>query len=133
MMRAIGLGHAEVDGDRKECPSPILMGRTPRHAMQTLGTEWGRDAIHPKFWVSLWQRAAYDVLDHGGMVVCDDVRFENEVETIRSVGGVIVKVERAGLQAGDHVSERFAFSVDHTVVNNGSIDDLFAKVDRLMK
>ena len=34
-----------IDGDLKEAPTPLLEGRTPRQAMQTLGTEWGRDRI----------------------------------------------------------------------------------------
>ena len=28
-----------IDGDLKEAPTPLLEGRTPRHAMQTLGTD----------------------------------------------------------------------------------------------
>lgn len=105
-------------------------GGTPRHLMQLIGTEWGRDCIHPDFWISLWQRTAYDVLDHGGKVVCDDVRFENEVATIRKENGVLLKVERAGLKStSSHISEKFAFSVDHVLPNGGSLDDLFAQVD----
>ena len=35
----------------KEQPNPVLGGRTPRYAMQSLGTEWGRQMIHPDVWI----------------------------------------------------------------------------------
>ena len=40
-----GMIRRMIDGDLKEAPTPLFEGRTPRHAMQTLGTEWGRDRI----------------------------------------------------------------------------------------
>lgn len=134
MMRAIGLGHAEVDGDLKETPCAILMGATPRRAMQTLGTDWARDCIHPDFWISLWQRSACDILDHGGKVVVDDVRFQNEVDMIKRVGGTVVRVDRAGLErSSSHVSENFDFAVDQILKNDGSVDDLFRRVDGVLR
>lgn len=108
-------------------------GGTPRHLMQLIGTEWGRDCIAPNLWISLWQRTAYDVIDHGGKVVCDDVRFINEVEMIRSIGGAVIKVDRAGLvSTSKHASEKFPFEPDFTVQNAGGIEDLFAGVDGVL-
>src|SRR6266496_1168986 len=40
-----------IDGNLKKIPLGVLAGRTPRHAMQTLGTEWGRQCIRDTFWV----------------------------------------------------------------------------------
>jgi hypothetical protein len=45
MMAALGCTNAEIDGDRKEVPCDLLGGKSPRWAMQTLGTEWGRKLI----------------------------------------------------------------------------------------
>jgi hypothetical protein len=42
MLRALGLDEREIEGDLKEQPCQLLAGHTPRRAMQTLGTEWGR-------------------------------------------------------------------------------------------
>lgn len=131
MMRAIGLGEAEIEGHLKEVPSPILMGRTPRHAMQALGTEWGRDLIHPNFWISLWQRTACDVLDHGGRVVVDDCRFDNEAVALRSIGGVIYRLEDRGGISGGHVSEAQTVVADGIISNAGSVADLHGALDRL--
>lgn len=124
MMRAIGLTDDHIEGALKELPTPLLAGRTPRLAMQTLGTEWGRDIIGPNFWTGLWWRTVSDVLDNGGRVVTDDCRFANEAEVVRGVGGRIIRLEGRGGIAGGHSSERQAFKADVVVKNGGEIADL---------
>src|SRR6516164_9279263 len=57
MLHALGLTPAELDGDLKEQPCALLGGVTPRHAQQTLGTEWGRACITPEVWVNAWLHA----------------------------------------------------------------------------
>lgn len=121
MMRALGLGEAHIEGDLKEIPTPLLAGRTPRYAMQTLGTQWGRDIIGPTLWTGLWQATVSDVLDHGGRVVCDDCRFANEAEVIHGTGGKIVRLVGRGGLAIDHASERQEFEFDYGLANIGDI------------
>lgn len=97
-----------IDGDLKEAPSALLGGRSPRHAMQTLGTEWGRDLMTPTLWADLVRSrcAAF------AKVVISDVRFPNEVDLVRSMGGKVYRVER-GLAADDlHPSERLVLELD---------------------
>ncbi len=91
-----------VDGDLKEVPCRALDGATPRRAMQTLGTEWGR-ALAPDLWVNAWCRSLAGL----ERVVADDVRFENEAATVRAMSGSVVQVIRPGLTAlaGGHASE----------------------------
>lgn len=120
-----------IEGDLKEIPSPLLNGTTPRHAMQTLGTEWGRDCIHNDLWVDTEVASVGRSLTK--RVLFEDVRFENEVRAIRSLGGVIWQVQRPGQVANDrHASEQLRVSPDQTVSNDGSIGDLHAIVDRLV-
>ena len=104
---------------------------TPRHALQQLGTEFGR-ACYPNVWVDYGMRVAkalltrsfvYDAqnglrethlvaLPPGTMspkgVVFSDIRFQNEVEAIRAAGGAVWRIVRpgAGLKgtAGAHLS-----------------------------
>lgn len=94
MLRCLGLGDREIEGDLKEVPHPVLGGRTPRHAMQTLGTEWGRNLIHSNLWVNVAMASADNVLDCGGPVVIDDCRFLNEANAVKERGGFIVKLMR---------------------------------------
>lgn len=105
MLRALGLTDAEIEGVLKEKPCPLLGGRTPRHAMQTLGTEWGRNLIAPDLWVVAWQHAVRGVLSSGGRVVVDDCRFRNELAAAMEMGGVAVRLVRNGAGTVAHVSE----------------------------
>ena len=134
MLRAIGLSDDEIEGDGKEKPSALLMGKTPRLAMQTLGTEWGRQIIGPDFWTGLWERTVCDVLDQGGKVVTEDCRFPNEAAAGRKLGGIIWRIEHPGLLAGAHLSERALQGIkpDAAIVNDGSLGDLALKVEALL-
>lgn len=79
-----------------------------RKAMQTLGTEWGRN-LDPEIWVKLaeQQLAKLDALKEPpiGMVI-SDVRFENEANWVRENGGEVWHIERPGVQSVEtHASE----------------------------
>jgi hypothetical protein len=101
MLRAIGLSSRELDGDLKEVPCSLLCGKTPRHAMQTLGTEW-RNMIDQHLWTRIWTDRALQER----RVVADDVRFPHEVDAIRSLGGKVIRIHRPGFEAtGEHASE----------------------------
>jgi hypothetical protein len=93
MLISIGLTMDDLeDPIKKSQPHPLLQGRTPRHAMQSLGSEWGRDLISTNFWAGLWAHEAGTLLDGGGRVVVDDMRFPNEVQAVRRLGGLTVYI-----------------------------------------
>ena len=123
MLRAIGLDNRHIEGELKELPCDILSGATPRHAMQTLGTEWGRGMIHPDLWIDLARRKISLAMASGLSVVVDDVRFENEAQVIRDLGGMVLGLERHGAGAGGHVSES-GVSCDLTYHNAGTVAEL---------
>lgn len=137
MLRTLGLTEDEIDGDLKEKPCTLLLGVTPRRAMQTLGTEWGRDLMHPDLWSNIWKARVTEQLLLGHKVVCDDCRFENEVRFIKSfVSSEIWSVRRA-LAVGNtmtHSSEAEAASLpqDRIVSNYGTVDQLNAYVDEII-
>jgi hypothetical protein len=123
MLRAMGLTERHIEGDLKEVPCDLLQGQTPRHAMITLGTEWGRDIIGPNLWIDLASRRIKDALDAGCSVVVDDIRFDNEADVIRNLGGCTVRIDRASGVAVDHKSEA-GVSADIEYKNNGSVSEL---------
>lgn len=86
----------------KEHPVKWLDGKTPRQLMQTVGTEWGRDMVHPELWLrSLLHRVQYK-----GAII-SDVRFPNEAKAILERGGIVIRLHRDGTGSGDvHVSEK---------------------------
>ncbi len=98
--------------------------------MQTAGTEWGRDRVHPELWV----RSLFARLPAGGLV--PDVRFSNEACAIRRRGGVVIRVSRPGHGGHDtHASEQPLPDelVDIEVSNDGSRADLVRRtLDQLL-
>ena len=134
MLKAIGLTHAQVDGDQKEVPCELLGGRTPRFAMQTLGSEWGRDCIGPDFWRNLWVDQVRTILNHGGRVVVDDCRFGNEDHAIRYLDGIHIRLDRRfPITDSTHVSESYKVVANGGVIHNlGSKDCLFDRIDNLL-
>jgi hypothetical protein len=132
MMRAIGLDERQIEGDLKETPCEWLQGKTPRHAMQALGTAWGRDCIGKDFWLELWVRSANVIMNDGGRVVTDDCRFPNEAQAIRRLGGDIYKIEGRGGIAGNHESERGCGDQDLVIANTASVDELYGKIEEAL-
>ncbi len=131
MLSSVGLSNAHLEGDLKEIETPMLCGKTPRFAMQTLGTEWGRNIISPDLWVNLWAIQAENVLDDYTGVVADDVRFNNEADIIHSMNGLVIKISRSGHTAGSHESETYIVRYDYEIVNDGNIPDLMRSIDSL--
>lgn len=112
-----------IDGDLKEVPIASLGGKTPRHIMQTLGTEWGRDLISPTLWVDIARQECLTWMKAGRSVFVDDVRFENEAEMIRDLGGTILQIVGRETSVGGHVSEG-GVTPDIVCRNDGTIDEL---------
>lgn len=114
-----------------------------RKFLQFVGTDWGR-GIKDTIWVDLW-KARVTMLttrDPELVVITDDCRFDNEVEVVHGLGGVVVEIicNRDGFEVGgipNHASEGGINDelVDYTISNNGTIEEfqeelkvLFAKI-----
>lgn len=120
-----------LEGDLKEVPEKqVLLGATPRHAMQQLGTEW-RNSINEHLWTNLWRRRVSELLDDGFSVVCSDIRFPHEVELLRTFGddAYLIHISREGHIPGNHASETDISSyADKIIVNNGTVEHLIDEV-----
>lgn len=64
---------------------------TPRIVLQKFGTECMREGFDDGVWVSLLKK---HILDNAGDYVVPDVRFRNEQNMIRELGGEIWQVKR---------------------------------------
>lgn len=140
LLFASGLDHESVErmieGDLKEVPAAELNGKTPRYAMQTLGTEWGRQLIGETFWVDAWRRRARGSIFAGHRVVADDVRFQNEADAVLSLGGVLIRIERPGIVVdAQHPSERSIAGIEcrYNVINGAGIDELRGAISRIIR
>ena len=133
MVAILGLTSGQLDGDQKEEPTALLGGKSPRYAMQTLGTEWGRNLVSPTIWIDILRRRAQEMRVVGQPVVVDDVRFPNEAEAIKEVGGFLIRVVRPEqfLPIGMSHASEFSIGtldVDHTIYNDSSIVELKKQV-----
>lgn len=134
MLRAIGLNDRHLEGDLKEVPCEVLCGKTPRWAMQSLGTEWGRDLIGHNLWQHIGiERVKAHWAEGRHHVVIDDARYPNECLAIRALGGVIWRVLRhpapAGVDLHRSEAEQSLIEYDALLHNNAGLRDLCAKVD----
>lgn len=132
------LSHDHMEGSLKETLLPGI-GKSPRQLMQLLGTEWGRQQVHPELWLLLaTQNISYQmVIDqtHYAGVVIRDVRFENEAEWIRRQGGHVVHILRPDAAAVAAHSSESGIAIhdnDFTVHNEGTLDDLYRQLGRMM-
>lgn len=119
----------------KETPIDWLGGVTPRRIMQTLGTEWGRQLIHPEIWLRVAMHEAKACMVEGcSDVVISDVRFANEAEAIVAEGGQIWRIYRDTTEPklGQvlHPSEAEVGTIpfDGFIANNGTLGALMRKV-----
>jgi len=104
--------------------------RTPRELLQWFGTDCIRNQFDRDFWLKRFE-ATYRELersDPNRTVLVTDIRFQNEADTIQRLGGSVVRVVRRSTVPADdsHVSETEMAGIvcDHTVVNDGSIEEL---------
>lgn len=123
----IGEVEMMLEGVLKETPTPILCGKTPREAMQTLGTEW-REMVGR----TLWTNIAFERIKRAGpdaKIVVTDVRFHHEVMTIRALGGSVVRIERpthhGEFSAHPSELEVGQLRVDATIWNTKSLEGLY--------
>lgn len=137
LMHILNLSPCDFEGDQKEQPLPRL-GRSPRELMQSLGTEWGRNSVHPELWLLLAEQNL-DLLarthDNARGFVVSDLRFDNEAAFIRRRGGVVVHMDRiAAIPVNQHSSEngiRRALG-DLWLPNDGPFDELFQNLNHIV-
>lgn len=158
-----------------------LVKLTRRLLLQLLGTDCGRDILHPNIWVNslmssyekheeLGRKEKINILETQDTEVKNgdwskveefemdlranpkfsteskwiitDTRFPNELEAIKSRGGITIRVERpaylqqnnAGIIVSTHESETALDTAifDYVINNNGTIEELIDNVQTIL-
>ena len=124
----------DYDGMNPWTPDRLFKDKPPvfRALMQNYGTEVRRHD-HDEYWVLKWMKEA---LKHE-IVVTDDVRFGNECEAVRELGGTVIRIVREGYaDDGDgHSSEKEMDAIvpDYTiVVRDGDLEDMHRQLDAVL-
>ena len=100
LMQMFGWTWEHIEGELKEVVDERYRF-SPRTAMQTIGTEWGR-SLNRDLWIIL----ADQRVDWSENVVITDIRRENEAKWVRYKGGTIIHIIRPDLPDNDsHKSE----------------------------
>jgi hypothetical protein len=127
-----GYLHTDIElmfsvSERKEKPIAFI-GRSTRYLLQTLGTEWGRNCVNSELWV-LAAKLKIEASD-SDYIVFDDVRFENEADMIRDLGGLIIHIDRGDLISDRHASETGILDhhSDAFIDNDHSLQDFLLDV-----
>ena len=93
-----GYGEAYFEDNPEEKEKPVeWLGASHRKLWQTLGTQWGREMIHPDIWVNV---AKEKFRQHGAscafccfrLIIFTDVRFDSEAQMIRELDGSVIEV-----------------------------------------
>lgn len=101
-----------------------------RRLLQKMGTEVGRELFGEDFWVKTLLKDVQYRAEGKTLVLITDVRFENEVESIKEFENhLLVHLSRGENSLGDtersHASERdLSHLADVRINNTGSLDDL---------
>lgn len=115
-------GHGYWGQDRKDQPSVLFNGHTPRELLIELGM-LGRK-YNPTIWLSLASRA---IAESGvDVAVITDVRFANEAERVLELGGLLVDIVRPGhaydpaRESESGIASKYA---NRALVNSGDMPD----------
>lgn len=134
------LSEEQVNGTLKdkETVDP-RWGKSPRQILQMLGTEGVRQ-IDKDTWVknlkarieSMERETAFTGQPVQGVFITD-VRFPNEVEAIKSLGGEVIRVNRESHNTGHaegHASEKHASTLDVNweIENTGNLTEFRERV-----
>jgi hypothetical protein len=108
---------------------------TPRLILQRMGTEACRHGIADNIWIAALEKRIHGYND----VVISDCRFPNEIDFIRSAGGLIVRVKRGDDPSPEvlstlHVSETAwnSYEPDYVISNEGTLDELKKSIDSFL-
>lgn len=144
----LGFEHHQVYGTQEQkLEINKFWGISGREFLQKFGSEVCRDYV-PKIlpnmnfnnctmWVRLFEKYYQDNIDKHTAV--SDVRFEDESKKIKELGGLIIRINRSNNKntPAEHIvhkSELQASKIfpDIVIDNNGSLDELYEKLDDVM-
>lgn len=136
----------QLYGNDKETPDPYWKV-SPRSVMQFVGTDLFRHQIKKilpnigdNIWIEVVKRQILEIwkINPKQKIVLTDLRFPNEINLIKELNGVIIRVKR-NIDKSDeefivvHESETYIdkLTVDYDFDNNGTKNDLFAQFDKI--
>lgn len=136
-----GFSDEQLYGSLKETDDEFWK-TSPRKILQYVGTDLFRDQLSnvvpdlgKNIWVKVVEKKILDIWKENPKqgIVITDVRFPNEVDAVRKLGGTVLRVTRPYLQVNKdlHSSEVEIdkLDVDFELTNDSTIESLYNKFD----
>jgi hypothetical protein len=103
---------------------------TPRLMLQQWGTDVCRNHFHNDIWIASLERR----LSTNSNTVISDCRFPNEIDIIKKMNGITIRIYRGASISNNHISEYAWKSIepDYKIYNNESLEELYSKLDIIM-
>lgn len=136
-----GFNNDQLYGNEKEIIDQYWK-ITPRQALQFIGTDLFRNHIcellpdmGKDIWVYVLKRKITNELkkNPAAKFVITDVRFPNELQAIKELGGITIKIKRTSVSNNDeHESEILidGLITDFVLQNDGTKEDLFDQLSK---
>lgn len=123
-----------------EIYNATLCKHTPRTLLQTLGTQYSRQIVHPNIWVNATMSDYVVSQFVDGTIkepnwIITDCRFPNEANAVKERGGINIRVNRPStVEVSTHESETAldSYDFDYVIENTGTIEDLVVKVEEIL-
>lgn len=120
--KATGIPRSTFDTQEGKASEIKWLGMTVRELLQKFGTAI-REGVDPDFWV----KSLFNIYEDKDFIIIPDVRFPNEAKAIKDRGGILIRIERDGAGAGNHISETALDDYkewDYVINNNKSLEEL---------
>lgn len=108
-----------------------------RRLMQTLGTDIVVDHFDKMYWVKWCTDEYADNFEDYNYFIVPDVRQEHEISFARAMGATIIHVVRPDQETikDSHITERGlpVMPGDIVITNDGSLEELYKKIDKVLK
>ena len=101
-----------------------MNGDKDRNLLQWIGNEWGRRKDE-NLWVNIFRKEVAAAINT--LLICDDLRYSNELQCIKELGGITIKVVRYDYEKptnGGMINHPSEYGIrdqdfDHTINNTG--------------
>lgn len=101
---------------------------TGREYLQNYGTQAHRNVFGTDFWIDMCIPTHPEELPENTLIVITDIRFPNEAQRVRDLGGEVWRLIRPGSENEDdsHISEVPLPDalIDYILVNDGTLEEL---------
>lgn len=132
-----GLPMNSVERDVERVINNIEDDWSVRRLMQTLGTDIVVDCFDKMYWVKWCMDEYADNFEKYNYFIVPDVRQEHEISFARAMGATIVHVVRPDqeIKKDSHITERGlpVMPGDIVITNDGSLEELYKKIDKVLK